>query len=499
MTPDPVIRHGDMRDALRDLAHAGETFHAVVTDPPYHLTSIVDRWGKGGPEPKEGATGVYVRASRGFMGKEWDGGDIAMRAETWRLVWDVLPPGGHLVAFGGTRTFHRMACAIEDAGFELRDTLMWLYGSGFPKSHDVSKGIDKAAGARRTEVRGVKAGHEQFVGRKTSGHMNFKAGADGFHRPWMDDAAARARYHMDMAPATEEAAEWEGWGTALKPAWEPIILARKPLAGTVAANCQAHRTGAINVDACRVPTDDPLGGGAYSPGGRAALPGDDREGAAAGMFAAGGGRLPGAFEHPGGRWPANVLHDGSAEVEEAFAAFGDRGAAAPVKGTEASAASTGLVTGERARVPGVFHGDEGTASRFFYCGKASARDRVFQCEGCLGRWMGDRPCACDAKVRGHPTVKPQSLMRWLCRLVTPPGGRILDCFAGSGSTLAAAYAEGFSAVGIELDDEYVGDIRHRLAAATGKLELEPAQPIPPKPKPRKAAEPLPLFAMLEAP
>ncbi len=205
-----------------------------------------------------------------------------------------------------------------------------------------------------------------------------------------------------------------------------------------------------------------------------------------------------------GRWPANVLHDGSDEVEAAFAAFGEltsgKGNVRKESGAD-RAGNRSAAFGAESRPAGstmVSYGDTGSASRFFYCGKAAAGDRVFQCEGCLVRWMGKRPCACDAKVRGHPTVKPQSLMRWLVRLVTPPGGRVLDCFAGSGSTLAAAHAEGFQALGVERDEEYVGDILHRLTCLPRAPKIEPVQPSKlPAPK-KKAAEPLPLFAAMEA-
>jgi len=357
----PRVIHGNCLEVLPGL---NEQFDACITDPPYHLTSIVKRFGFEGSAPAQfGTDGAFARASRGFMGKQWDGGDIAFRPETWRLVWDVLKPGAHLAAFGGTRTFHRMAVAIEDAGFEIRDTLSWLYGTGFPKSHNLK-----------------------------------------------DD--------------------WAGWGTALKPAFEPIILARKPLVGTVAANVLAHGTGAINIDACRVPTDETIhttrnvalgssSGGVY-----------------------GAATVPGVFEgHAAGRWPANVLHDGSEEVEAAFAAFnapGQQGRARTdgmAQGNNTYGALRHITTSPEPR------GDTGTASRFFYCAKASKADRA-----------GSK----------HPTVKPLALLRWLVTLVTPPGGSILDPFAGSGTTLQAAYECGFSSTGIELEADYFADMTSRL-------------------------------------
>lgn len=342
-----------------------ETFHACVTDPPYHLTSIVKRFGSTTAAPAQhGTDGAFARASRGFMGKTWDGGDIAFRPETWAEVLRVLKPGAHLLVFGGTRTFARMSVAIEDAGFEIRDTCMWLYGSGFPKSHN----------------------------------------------------------------------QGGGWGTALKPAWEPIIVARKPLVGTVAANVLAYGCGALNIDASRV-----------EGGPRPLIQSDKR--LATNTYGAGLGGSVMAGETALGRWPANVMHDGSDEVLAAFAAYGDCGAITPVRGSEPSVPAKGdVVYGFRRRVPALHHGDTGTAARFFYAAKASKADRAGS---------------------AHPTVKPISLLRYLCRMITPPGGTILDPFAGSGTTGMAAMTEGFSATLIEREAEYVADIRRRIAHVSG--------------------------------
>jgi site-specific DNA-methyltransferase (adenine-specific) len=390
-----TLEPGDCRDVLLELAAGGAQFDSCVTDPPYHLTSVVKRFGKAGAAPaKHGTDGLYARQSRGFMGKEWDGGDVAFDPETWRLVGGVLKPGGHVLAFGGSRTFHRMAVAIEDAGFEIRDCVMWVYGTGFPKSHDVSKGIDKAAGAERN--------------------------------PETPDE-----------PATPEAAQWQGWGTALKPSFEPVIVARKPLIGTVAENVLAHGTGALNIDGCRIALT------AEADPSRMQNQQSNRvtwEGGAASGFKADHAQ---PLFNQDGRWPANLIHDGSPEVLAAFGAYGERGAAAPVRGDEPSDASTGQVTGRRARVAGAFHADTGTAARFFYSAKASKADRF------------------ESK---HPTIKPIDLIRYLTRLVTPPGGHVLDPFAGSGTLIPAAHAEGFSATVIEMDPEYQGDIRRRIAA-----------------------------------
>ncbi|ORE90233.1 site-specific DNA methyltransferase [Stappia sp. 22II-S9-Z10] len=373
--------HGDCREAVDFLP----PIDAVVTDPPYHLTSIVKRFGKAGSAAakSDGPSGVYKRASAGFMGQAWDGGDVAFQPETWVRIGEAMKPGAHLVAFGGSRTFHRLVCAIEDAGFEIRDTLFWLYGSGFPKSHDVSKGIDKALGAEREKVR-------RKPRAATSGTM---AGSSDT-RPWIELSRERGFHEVDGdTPATAAAAAWEGWGTALKPAFEPIVLARKPLDGTVAANVLAHGTGAVNVDACRIEgADAPASwptprGGIWRPD------------------AAARGELVASDK---GRWPANVLHDGEA--------FGDA-----------------------------------EWSRYFYCAKASKADRA-----------GSK----------HPTVKPQSLMRWLCRLITPPGGTILDPFAGSGSTLAAAGAEGFDAIGCDITDQWIAEMESRFDVTARSVELE---------------------------
>ena len=214
------IEPGDCIEVMARLAAEGVTVDSVVTDPPYHLTSIVKRFGKTsledhnntGKRARDGSDGM-ARLSRGFMGKQWDGGDVAFQAATWRLVFDLLKPGGHLLAFGGTRTYHRLACAIEDAGFEVRDMVSWLYGSGFPKSHDVSKAIDKAAGAER-EVLATRRADDIKGG-------NLMKASQGLGKGTCEYAYT--------APATEEAAAWQGWGTALKPACEPIVLARKPL------------------------------------------------------------------------------------------------------------------------------------------------------------------------------------------------------------------------------------------------------------------------------
>jgi site-specific DNA-methyltransferase (adenine-specific) len=361
------LRAGDCRDTL-DLLPSN-SIDSVVTDPPYALVSITKRFGAENAAPvvvPEGGSGAYARASRGFMGKTWDTGEAAFAVTFWREVYRVLKPGGHIVAFSGTRTYHRLACAIEDAGFEIRDQLQWLYGTGFPKSHN----------------------------------------ADG---------------------------EWEGWGTALKPASEPIVLARKPLIGTVAANLLAHRTGALNIDGCRIESgDNPVTWA--SPRG--------------GIWTTDSGAKAELLTSTKGRWPANVLHDGSDEV---LAGFPHVKSGKP--GVMRKGVNDGACFGAESRAPGTpmtGFGDEGSAARFFYSAKASKADRA-----------GSK----------HPTVKPVALMRWLVRLVTPPGGTVLDPFAGSGTTGQAAREEGFDCILCEREVEYLDDIRRRLGL-TQTADLE---------------------------
>lgn len=427
-----VLHAGDCLDVLD--AMAAGSVDAVVTDPPYHLTSIVKRFGGRNAAPcRPGTDGLYARASRGFMGKEWDGGDIAFRVETWAKVLRVLKPGGHLVAFSAPKCSHRMVCAIEDAGFEIRDGLMWMFGSGFPKSHDVSKGIDKAAGAKREKI-AVGAPVRRMI-----------PGADqDATGSWTKDNGREYQPGVEL-PVTDAPREWEGWGTALKPAYEPICLARKPLGEkTVAANMLAHGTGAIHVDACRVEATDENPSIARRQGAVNHLSDKPaREMEAQGRMAS--RQSPEAFRASRagkalGRFPANVVHDGSAEVVAAFPETGAASASAR-GGSNPNPMDWGNRRSDGGLVKG--HDDAGgSAARFFYSAKADSRDR-----------LGSK----------HPTVKPVDLMRWLCRLVTPPGGVILDLFAGTGTTGEAALLENFSAVLIEREAEYRADIARRMA------------------------------------
>lgn len=430
-------------DCIAGMRCFGEnTFDSIVTDPPYELTSARP----GGRSPA-----TEGKVMRGFMGMQWDGSGIAFNPEMWAEALRVLKPGGHLLAFSGSRTYHRMACAIEDAGFEIRDQIMWVYGSGFPKSLDVSKAIDKAAGAER-----------EIVGRAVygDGHTQKSAVSIGFGG---SDPDADLRFLT--APASPAARQWQGWGTALKPAHEPICVARKPLVGTVAANVLAHGTGAINVEGCRVPgtvTSNPLSRGA----------GNISTNGHKGQDGTGLDRVSDA-----GRWPANLIHDGSDEVLAVFPQTGVSSGGGRANGDKFGGgyAPPDLDT--------VGYGDKGSAARFFYCAKASKADREAGLDDVPGvarvngnKWTdqdyrvanGERSEGRESGPRKnhHPTVKPTELMRYLCRLVTPPGGTVLDPFAGSGSTGKAAALEGFKFIGFELSAEYTAIANARINHAS---------------------------------
>ncbi|KVO95550.1 hypothetical protein WL21_32510 [Burkholderia ubonensis] len=410
---------GDCREVLKGVADA--SIYAIVTDPPYEL---------------------------GFMGRDWDRSGIANDVSVWAECLRVLKPGGHLLAFSGSRTYHRMACAIEDAGFELRDQIMWIYGSGFPKSLNVAKAIESGNG-RPEDIRRMAMGDDYVPSGR--GRANYDHGA----------ASAMNGSLGAWAPTTDEARQWEGWGTALKPAHEPICVARKPLDGTVAANVLAHGTGALNIDACRVHADDALGGPytvkRFAPGASVNANGNWKQ------------DVDYRGEMKAGRWPANVIHDGSDEV---LGAFPD----APGQIARASSSSsrkTQNVYGAMARGSGgAMPRDEvnESAARFFYCAKASRADRNDGVGGsdtpvvAKGATMREREDA-DWPARNgnhHPTVKPTELMRYLVRLVTPPGGLVLDPFMGSGSTGKACTREGFRFIGIEATPEYVEIARARI-------------------------------------
>jgi DNA modification methylase len=355
---------GDSLYLLKTLAD--NSVDSIVTDPPYGLS---------------------------FMGKKWDY-DVPS-VDIWKECYRVLKPGGHLLSFAGTRTQHRMAVNIEDAGFEIRDMIAWVYGSGFPKSLDISKALDKAAGAEREVVGSYTARGFSEISPTNDGRNQWAAGE-------VVDKVANI-----TAPATESAKQWEGWGTALKPALEPITVARKPLIGTVAANVLTYGTGGINVDGCKVGNEPRTNTSASA------------------IF---------PESQTLGRWPANLIHDGSEEVDTLL----------------------------------------GSSARFFYCPKASKKDRDEGLEAfeykeltAYGDYKGTPEHGPKQNVKArnhHPTVKPTELMRYLCRLVTPPNGLVLDPFMGSGSTGKAAKLEGFSFVGMDLDQQYVDIARARIEA-----------------------------------
>ena len=416
------IEHGDCLQVLRGMD--ANSIDSIVTDPPYGLS---------------------------FMGRTWDY-DVPS-VDIWAECLRVLKPGGHLLAFAGTRTQHRMAVRIEDAGFEIRDMIAWVYGSGFPKSMDVSKAIDKAAGAER-EVIGVSA----FAARRV----------ENVERPNTANVGGYANADASSlvtAPATDAARQWQGWGTALKPALEPITVARKPLIGTVAANVLEHGTGALNIDACRVAGIKPTVNNIPFDAWRQAEGRDDRQTPAQ------------TYDASEGRWPANLIHDGSDEVLAGF----------PVTGASKSGGKAGAI-GYHAGGSGADRGGHddsgGSAARFFYCAKASKRDREEGLDGFAPAKTNDgrKVDADNAYQRGatlrtnvHPTVKPTDLMAYLCRLVTPPGGVVLDPFMGSGSTGKAAMREGFCFIGIERDLDYFAIAEKRLRHATTTMNQQPAQ------------------------
>ena len=337
------LKQGNCKELIKDLED--NSIDSIVTDPPYEL---------------------------GFMGKKWDNSGIAYDVELWSECLRVLKHGGHLLAFSGSRTYHRMVVAIEDAGFDIRDQIQWVYGSGFPKSHNIGKAIDKMQG---------------------------------------------------------DAKQWDGWGTALKPAHEPICVARKPLIGTVAENVLKYGTGGINIDGCRVGIDL-------------------------------------------GRWPANFIHDGSEEVLAGFPAN--------VEGKNNFKHSATSIYGGKVK-ENSYNGNSksswGSASRFFYCAKASKKDRDVGCEGMdlkarqtMGNGIGMQPNHdLENNYNHHPTVKPTDLMRYLCKLVTPPNGIILDPFTGSGSTGKAAILEGFRFVGFDMQSEYIDIASARIKDAEKKI------------------------------
>ena len=426
-----TLHAGDCRDVMRD--YPADHFDSIVSDPPYGLS---------------------------FMGKGWDRG--VPGEEFWREALRVAKPGAHLLAFGGSRTFHRLTVAIEDAGWEIRDVVCWLYGSGFPKSLDVSKAIDATVRLGGSNTRLLRQTEQE-----TGGAPYVKtAPNNGMMNP------AREWQRREWSPTTADAQQWAGWGTALKPAWEPVIVARKPLVGTVAANVTRYGTGALNIDGCRVGAE----GGTTRSGQPTHL-------SPSGAFTTGHG----IATLDAGRWPANVMHDGSDEVVAGFPTTGP--AQASMRGDR-----TGVVMDADWGGPNTLRGHNdagGSAARYYYCAKASRADREEGCDHLPAR-TGAEAVERDDDTAGlqspragagrtadtvrnfHPTVKPTDLMRYLARLVTPPDGLLLDPFMGSGSTGKGALLEGFRFVGIDLDPAHVAIAEARCQFAVDYVDAEAA-------------------------
>ena len=419
------IIHGDCLEELKKLED--NSIDAVVCDPPYGLSNtkpqqvadVLKAWVTGDT--------VSVPAKRGgFMGKDWD--SFVPPPAVWEECMRVLKPGGHMAVFAGARTQDLMGLSIRLAGFEIRDTLGWIYGSGMPKSHNISKAIDKAAGAEREVI-----GDSPYASRKPNG----SAGVASVGL----SATPGAKI---TAPATPEAKQWDGWGTSLKPAIEPILLCRKPLDGTVAGNVLAHGVGGLNIDACRVDM-----GAEYDPKKIQRQNSDT-----SGMRGLGAAGYRSDHEqptyNPTGRFPANVLLD-----EHAAKEMDKQSGVLKSGGGNKGPRSSSWLTSNSPDVDDVRNPDSGGASRFFpvfkYQAKAPKKERpVIERE--------------DGSKIQHPTVKPEKLMSWLVELITPPGGVVLDPFAGSGTTLQAALNKGFTPIGIEQDADYIKLIEKRLEA-----------------------------------
>jgi len=441
---------GSCLDRLRELPDG--SVDAVVTDPPYglsntdpaHVSQALVRWVSGERD--------FIPEGKGFMGKAWDA--FVPPPAVWDECLRVLKPGGHVLAFAGSRTFDLMALSIRLAGFEIRDSVAWLYGSGFPKSLDVSKAIDKAAGVERevlTEtVSDLFGEREEEISETRTNEPSGIVGVGQGERTLVE--------RKQTKPATPEAQKWQGWGTALKPAFEPVVVARKPLIGTVAENMLAHGTGGLNIDACRIGTEErtnPPGSTAE----RVAMDGHWRDDAQPITVS--------------GRWPSNVmLDDFTAGLVDEQSWLSKSIPSARREETH----SEDIYGKGLGNWSGSSHSDMGGASRFFYIAKASKRDRnegldkLPEKQTVGGGGLGNPVSGAygSEKAPGqnfHPTVKPTDLMRQLVRLVTPPGGLVLDPFTGSGSTGKAAILEGFEFVGVELTEDYLPIIEGRLSHA----------------------------------
>ena len=422
------LHNGDCLNILKMMIEDEVFVDSIVTDPPYEL---------------------------GFMGRSWDSTGIAFQKETWELCFKVLKPGGHLLAFSGSRTYHRMAVAIEDAGFEIRDQVMWLYGSGFPKSMNVGKIVDK-------KLRGVGVGKSDP---KSPLHGTKRQKIDGSNAkhdmsPLYKTQNVEYEYEHDISK------QWDGWGTALKPAHEPLVLARKPLSEkSIADNVLKWGTGGINIDECRVegndakyPDSNPvMNSGKYAQNENAkrktvVRKSRDENGVwtndNSGMKAEGSKY---ADADPRGRFPANVMHDGNDSIKELFEDKSRYFYCAKTSKTERNQGLDNLPTKKASSMPGRRNADDMKDSKID--------------NDVTGRFVTE-------KKNIHPTVKPIKLMKYLCRLITPKGGTVLDPFMGSGSTGMAAKEENFDFVGIEKEEEYFNIASARIESVETKSTLE---------------------------
>ncbi len=470
-----ILVNGDCVEVMKTLPDA--SMDAIVCDPPYGLE---------------------------FMGKEFDKLGSGESQERWHTAWcteafRVLKPGSHLLAFGGTRTFHRLACAVEDAGFEIRDSVIWCYGSGFPKSLDVSKALDKSAGAERKVVGTYNARGFSEVSPTEDGRNQWAAGEV------VNKVATRT------IPATDDAKTWEGWGTALKPAFEPVVVGRKPLAGTVAENVLKHGTGALNIAATRIP---------FASAADEKESKDKNQHEDFGTEPLTGNVTYGDYSmvqpknyNPPGRWPANLLLAHSPSCVH-LDTEGDTDLWAcvpgcPIRALDAQSGTSKSSGGRIGNATGAYtnqgstgwsgkhekgdpgFGDTGGASRFFmrfdpldapfiYQAKANKKERDAGCENLPTQQQDlsrdpEAPGSDNPRNRGgkqrfnhHPTVKPVAVMAYLAKLVTAPGGWILDPFMGSGTTGIAAFQEGFNFIGIEKEADYMAIAEARIAHAHTK-------------------------------
>ena len=469
-----ILKNGDCIKEMQKLIDDGVQVDSVVTDPPYEL---------------------------GFMGRSWDSTGIAFQKETWELAYKLLKPGGHLLAFSASRNYHRMAVAIEDVGFEIRDQMMWLYGSGFPKSMNVGKAFDKKLGNERVKT-GVMKTHSNKGMIDSEERTAIGAGSFG---------------QVVSEEVTIGNSEWEGWGTALKPAHEPIVMARKPLSEkSIVDNVLKHGTGAINIDECRVEGNDAkypdtnpdfkdIGRQSKEAIGIDKLSFGQTENAKrkkvvrkprneSGVWTDGNSGMKAegtqyADADPKGRFPANIMHDGSDVVQDIF----PNTKSSPVGFKGVGWKHSGNTKDEMTdlQYQNSFN-DEGSAARYFYCPKVSKSERNkgldnFKIEKTKGgggtsnnTWYEDDVNAASGKFGSekapskniHPTVKPQKLMQYLCRMVTPKGGIVLDMFMGSGSTGMAAKDEGFDFIGIEKEKEYFKIAEARIESVEVKATLQ---------------------------